>query len=474
MPPRSPLAHGLIAAALGLLLMSGAGPARALDPSCLTHSEVGAKQGVDFVAAVARQAPAVVSLLAIGQDADWDDDEGGRVPARPRLGLDRVSGSGFFISADGYVLTSAHVVSGAQETSVLVGGERRYQADIVGLDRRTDVALLKISASNLPVAALGSGASLCPGEWVAALGAPFGFDQSLTAGVVSANPRFVPGGNGVPLIQTDVALNPGNSGGPLFDERGQVVGMNSMIYSSSGRYVGLSFALPIETAMRIAEELRSTGRVTRGQIGARTQVLTAELAPAFGLASPVGALIVRVEAGGPAAGAGLRSGDVVLSINGSPAMGYAEIQERIAAARPGTSLALGIWRHKSAMTVKVVVSESSPDLPRRVAVRSDAQELRLGLELTERTTRQMGGLFEPGLYVKAASGSAQRAGLRLGDMILAVNDVSVAGIAELDTALGSVRQGETVALLIRRGTITTFVPVMPPMPLTRSSLSTVR
>jgi serine protease Do len=279
--------------------------------------------------------------------------------------------------------------------------------------------------------------------------------------VVSANPRFLPGGSGVPLIQTDVALNPGNSGGPLFNERGEVVGLNSMGYSSYGAYMGVSFALPIDTAMRIAAELRSTGRVTRGQIGARTQALTPELAPAFGLEAPLGALIVRVDPGGPAAAAGLRSGDVVLGIDGRAAMAYAEIQEHVAASRPGNSLTLGIWRRKAGLTLKLIVAESTPDLPTRLVAPVVAYEARLGLDLVERTGRQAGGPLEPGLYVRSASGSAQRAGLRFGDMILAVNDVGVGALSDLDKALETIGQGETVALLVRRGSITTFVPVMP-------------
>ncbi|RZL96211.1 MAG: PDZ domain-containing protein [Variovorax sp.] len=401
-----------------------------------------------------------MSVLVVGQGNDGFDEDEMRVPARSRLGSDRSSASGFVISNDGYILTSAHAVLGVQETSVIIEGQRRLPADIVGLDRRTDVAVLKIAASNLPAAAVGSSARLCPGEWVAALGAPFGFELSVTAGVVSANPRFLPGGSGVPLIQTDVALNPGNSGGPLFNERGEVVGMNSMIYSVSGGYQGVSFSSPIDAAMRIASELRSTGRVTRGQIGARTQALTSDLAPAFGLDGPLGALIVRVDSGGPAENAGLRSGDVVLAVNGGTAMAYAEIQERVAATRPGSSLALNIWRHRVPLTVTVAVAESQPDLPLRAASLSGS-EVRLGLGLVERTARQGGGLLEPGLYVKSVSGSAQRAGLRLGDMVLAVNDVGVAGIAELDAALASAGQ-DTVALLVRRGTATSFVAVVPP------------
>lgn len=451
----------VLLAVLAAVALLGTPPSWSHDSSCQGPSEV-PRQGVDFAAAVARQAPAVVSVLTSGQITDGVDGDEFSMAGRSRAGFERASASGFVVGADGYVLTSAHVVSGAQEISVLVGERRRLAAEVVGLDRRTDVALLKIAATNLPVAAIGSSARLCAGEWVAALGAPFGFEQSVTAGMVSANPRFLPGGSGVPLIQTDVALNPGNSGGPLFNDRGEVVGVNSMAYSAGGGYSGVSFALPIDTAMRVAAELRSTGRVTRGQIGARTQALTSDLAPAFGLDAPLGALIVRVDAGGPAARAGLRSGDIVLGVDGSTATAYAEIQNRVAAARPGSSLTLNVWRRKAPLVVKLTVVESAPDLPQRVAALG-GRDVRLGLDLVERSARQ----GEPALYVRSASGAAQRAGLRFGDVVLAVNDVGVAGIADLDRALEAIRPGETVALLIRRGSITSFVAVTPGNELTR-------
>lgn len=455
----------MLAATLGVLACLGTTHSLSGDRPCIESAER-PKQGVDFVAAVAREAPAVVSVLAIGQGTDWGSNDEIGIPARSRLGSERSSASGFVVSADGYILTSAHAVLDAQEISVLVGGHRRLPADVVGLDRRSDLAVLKIAATNLPVAAIGSSARLCPGEWVAALGAPFGFEQSVTAGMVSANPRFLPGGNGVALIQTDVALNPGSSGGPLFNGRGEVVGMNSMIYSATGGYLGVSFTLPIDTAMRIAAELRSTGRVTRGQLGARTQALTSDLALAFGLDAPLGALIVRVDAGGPAASAGLRSGDVVLGFDDNKATAYSDIQERVAAARPGSALTLSVWRRKVPLTVKLTVAESPPDLPRRAGP-PGGREQRLGLDLVERSATRTGGLLEAGLYVRSTSGSAQRAGLRLGDVVLAVNDVAIAGIADMDKALETIREGETLALLIRRGSITTFVPVTPASGLSR-------
>ncbi|OUM00931.1 trypsin-like peptidase domain-containing protein [Variovorax sp. JS1663] len=450
------IAHNALASLLGALALALAGACAswARDRPCADPAGV-SKQAADFVTAVVRQAPAVVTVLAEGSDANAAD----RWALSP-WNSGRASATGFIIDTEGQVLTSAHVVSGAQTLSVELGGQRRLPADLVGLDRRTDIAVLKIGAANLPVAAIGSSARLCAGEWVAALGSPFGFDQSLTAGVVSANPRFLPGGSGVPLIQTDVALNPGSSGSPLFNERGEVVGVNSMAYSPDGGYRGLSFALPIDTAMRVVAELRSAGHVTRGQIGARTQAMTLDLAPAFGLDSASGALIVRVDPGSPAAAAGLRSGDVIVGIDGSTPMAHAEIQDRVAGARPGSGLTLSIWRRKAAMAVKVVVAESAPDLPKR-AVASASHEVRLGLELFERTGKGAGGLLEPGLYVRSASGAAHRAGLRFGDLILAVNDVRVDGLTDLDAALASVADGETVALLVRRGAITSYVPVAP-------------
>ncbi|VTU27734.1 putative periplasmic serine endoprotease DegP-like precursor [Variovorax sp. PBL-H6] len=463
--PSKLFARQVVATTLRALACLGTTCSWSGDRLCIESAER-STHGADFVAAVARQAPAVVSVLAIGQGTDWGGSDELGTGARSRLGSERSSASGFVVSADGYILTSAHAVIDAEEISVLVDGRRRLPAGVVGLDRRSDLAVLKVAATSLPVAAIGSSAHLCAGEWVAALGAPFGFEQSVTAGMVSANPRFLPGGSGVALIQTDVALNPGSSGGPLFNGRGEVVGMNSMAYSASGGYLGVSFTLPIDSAMRIAVELRSTGRVTRGQIGARTQALTSDLATAFGLDTAMGALIVRVDAGGPAASAGLRSGDVVLGVDQDKATAYADIQERVAAARPGSALTMSVWRRKAPMTVKLTVAESAPDLPRRTTP-SSGREQRLGLDLVERSARQTGVLLEPGLYVRSTSGSAQRAGLRLGDVVLAVNDATVAGIADLDKALESIGQGETVALLIRRGAITTFVPLTPPPGLTR-------
>ncbi|SEK84761.1 serine protease, S1-C subfamily, contains C-terminal PDZ domain [Variovorax sp. YR750] len=309
------VAKGLIVAAVAAFVLTGQTSAWSQARSCLERGRP-QSQAVDFAAAAARQSPAVVSIM-VTENGGERPVAGDTRPSTPwERGWGRGFASGFIVDSDGYILTSAHAVSGARSISIATADQRRFDAEVVGTDRLSDVALLKVAATGLPVVVLGRGSELCPGEWVAAMGAPFGFERSVTAGVVSANPRYVPGGSGVPLIQTDVALNPGNSGGPLFDERGEVVGLNSMIYSPGGGYFGVSFSLPIDTAMQVADQLRTAGYVRRGHIGARTQPLTAELAPAFGLGAALGR----------AGGAGRR---------GQPGRGSGASQRRRGAGRRG-------------------------------------------------------------------------------------------------------------------------------------------
>jgi serine protease Do len=453
------------AALLGVLAVLMAPTLRAQQRSCMERTPYARQGAPDFAMAAARQGPAVVGIAVSGWNGEWTDAAGqadGSLRPSSAWGERDARGlaSGFIVRDDGYILTSAHAVIGAQRFAVSTADHRHFEAEVVGFDRRTDVALLKIAGNNLPVVTPGRSARLCPGEWVAAMGAPFGFDRSVTAGVVSANPRYMPGGYGVALIQTDVALNPGNSGGPLFDARGDVVGMNSMIYSPSGGYLGVSFSLPIDTALRIADELRTSGHVTRSHLGARTQPLTAELASAFGLGTEQGALVVRVDPGSPAERAGLRSGDVVLAVEAAAPMTYADIQERVSSARPGSRLALNVWRHRAALPLQVSVVASAPDVvPASVA--GDAKEVRLGLELVERKGPPGIGSLDPGLYVKRASGSAQQAGLRFGDAVLAVNDTSVSGLQDFDAALRAAGDGNAVALLVMRGSAHNFVAIAP-------------
>lgn len=266
-------------------------------------------------------------------------------------------GSGFVIRPDGYVLTNAHVIEGADAVKVRLTSKREYEAKVIGADPYTDVALLKIDASGLQAVHAGDPASMEPGEWVAAIGSPFGFDNSVTVGVVSAKGRLLPNGSYVPFIQTDVALNPGNSGGPLFDTRGNVIGINSQIYSQTGGYMGISFAIPINIAMEISEQLRQHGRVVRGRIGIQLQELTYQLATALGLAEVQGALVTAVEHGGPAHRGGIRPGDVILSLNGETVATTADLARLVGGARPGSTVTAEIWRNGARSSVKVKVDE---------------------------------------------------------------------------------------------------------------------
>lgn len=266
-------------------------------------------------------------------------------------------GSGFIISADGYILTNAHVVAETEEITVKLTNKREYQAQLVGVDALTDIALLKIDAKDLQAVKIGKAETLEPGEWVAAIGAPFGFENSVTVGVVSAKGRMLPNESYVPFIQTDVAVNPGNSGGPLFSTQGEVVGINSQIYSETGGYMGISFAIPIDIAMNIAQQLREKGSVTRGRIGVQIQELTVDLATSFGLEEPQGALVAAVEQGGPAAQAGIKAGDILLSLNGEKVESAADLARFVASTQPGASASVEIWRQNEKLQAKIQVGE---------------------------------------------------------------------------------------------------------------------
>ncbi|MDP3759271.1 MAG: trypsin-like peptidase domain-containing protein [Ramlibacter sp.] len=447
------------------LLTPGTAPAAPPGPdhSCLERA-AGAATGPGFVAAVARVAPAVVNVTVIRERGEPFEELDGMefflssVAGLPLPGSavpERAVSSGFIIAADGQVLTSAHAVLGAQEAWVRTAEGGRYRARVLGIDRRTDVALLKVDASGLPVVPLAAGTRLCPGEWVGAIGTPFGFEHSVTAGVVSAYPRYVPGTGGLPLIQTDAAINPGSSGGPLFNASGVVVGMNSMIFSALGGSVGLSFALPIDRVMRIAGALRAGGAAARASIGLRTQLVTPELASAFGLDGVRGALVVRVDPEGPAAAAGVRAGDIVLAVNAGAAASQPEIEEAIASAGADAPIALELWRRRASRRAIVVLAR--PEAVRMGPARPLAAEARLGLELA---SRQATAGMPAGVYVESAAGSALLAGIEAGDRITAVNDIEVATTADFDTALDSVKVGKVIAVLVSRGAAAVYVPVV--------------
>jgi serine protease Do len=372
----------------------------------------------------------------------------------------RSLGSGFIISADGYILTNAHVVTETDDVTVKLTNKREYKAKVIGVDTRSDVALVKIDAAGLPVTAIGDATKLEVGEWVAAIGAPFGFENSVTAGIVSAKGRSLPDESYVPFIQTDVAVNPGNSGGPLFNMRGEVVGINSQIYSRTGGFMGLSFAIPIDIAMDVANQLRTTGKVTRGRIGVQAQEMTVELASSFGLKEPNGALVAGVEKGAPAEKAGIMPGDVILSFDGKPVESSADLARLVANTKPGSIVNVDVWRKGARKTLQVPVAELMPERP---AAQNEPQTKiptgRGGLALSELTPQQKNRLkTDHGLLVRGVSGPAQRAGIEPGDVVLAVNDTPTNSVPAFEKQLAR-NAGSTVALLIKRGPDTLYVPL---------------
>ena len=377
----------------------------------------------------------------------------------PREGL----GSGFIISKDGYILTNAHVIAGSDEVNVrLADAKREFKAKVIGIDKRTDVALLKVEATDLPVAALGDSSKLQAGEWVAAIGSPFGFANTITAGIVSAKERALPDEMYVPFIQTDVAVNPGNSGGPLLNLAGEVVGVNSMIYSGTGGYMGVSFAIPIEVALEVAKQLQSSGKVTRGRVGIGIQPVTEELAQSFGLDKATGAVIVNVEKGGPADQAGARVGDVVVAWNGEKLEDPNELPRLVAATKPGTRASLEVLREGRPETLKVQVGEIADE--ETVAKAEPAQKdppNRLGLavrELPEADRRTLG--VDYALVVTAVVGPAARSSPILpGDIIVAVNQRRFSSLEEFNKLVAQHDKGSRVALLVRRGDASIYVPM---------------
>lgn len=382
-------------------------------------------------------------------------------PAGPQEFQERTLGSGFIISTDGDILTNAHVAMDTDTVTVKLNNRREYKAKVVGVDQRTDVALIKIDATNLPVVQIGDPSKLEVGEWVAAIGAPFGFENSVTAGIVSAKGRSLPDGSFVPFIQTDVAVNPGNSGGPLFNMREEVVGINSQIYSRTGGFMGVSFAIPIDIAMNVVKQLRTSGKVTRGRIGVQAQELTAELAKSFGLKDISGALVTLIEKDSPADKGGIRPGDVILSFNNKPIQTAADLALSVANTNPGTMAPIQIWRKGASMLLNVTVGETVPDrAPTASAERAEqTQPNQAGLVLGDLSSDQRKRLnITNGVGVRSAVGTALKAGLQSGDIILAVNNVPVENAAMLEAQLKQ-NAGNTVALLVMRGNVTLYLPL---------------
>lgn len=372
--------------------------------------------------------------------------------------IQRGQGSGFIVSSDGIVLTNAHVVADATEISVKLTDRREFTARVLGVDKRTDIAVLKIDATDLPAVDIGQPDKLKVGEWVAAIGSPFGFENTITSGIVSAKARALPDENYVPFIQTDVAVNPGNSGGPLFNMDGEVVGVNSQIFSRTGGYMGLSFAIPIDVAMKVKDDLVQNGKVTRGRIGVQIQDVNQALANSFGLPKPQGALISGVEPGSPAEKAKLRSGDVVLGVNGKQISQLSDLSGAISATKPGDNARLQVWRDGKSLDIDVKVVELV-EQKLVMSKRDDSQTSeKLGLTLREldpgeRAQLKTGG----GLLVENAKGAAARAGIQAGDIILAFNDTPLTSIEQLKGLVN--KSDRTIALLIQRAESRMYFPV---------------
>lgn len=392
-------------------------------------------------------------------------------PSQPQPGQEeeqpRGVGSGFVITSDGYVMTNAHVVDGADEIYVTLTDKKEFKAKLVGFDKRTDVALVKIDAKDLPKVTLGDVSKLKVGEWVLAIGSPFGLENTVTAGIVSAKARDT--GEYLPFIQTDVAVNPGNSGGPLINTRGEVVGINSQIYSRSGGYMGISFAIPIDEAMRVADQLKASGKVVRGRIGVSIAEVTKDVAEPLGLSKPQGALVRMVEAASPAEKAGVEAGDIILKFNGVAIDKASDLPRLVGNTKPTSKVPMQVWRKGASRELTVTVAEmeaekliqtsdKKPKQPNAEATPPNA----LGLVVSELTDAQKSELrVKGGVLVESVEGSASRVGLRQGDIVLSLNNVDITSAKQFDQMVAKLEKGKNAVLLVRRGDSAQFVPIKP-------------
>ncbi len=388
----------------------------------------------------------------------------GRKPVPPTdEEIPRGVGSGFIISADGYVMTNAHVVDGADEVYVTLTDKREFKAKIVGADARTDVALVKIDGSSLPRLTLGDSNKIRAGEWVIAIGSPFGLDNSVSAGIVSAKARDT--GDYVPLIQTDVAVNPGNSGGPLINMRGEVIGINSQIYSRSGGYMGISFAVPIDEAIRVSEQLKTTGKVTRGRIGVQIGEVTKDVAESLGLSRAQGVLVSRVEPGGPAEKAGLEAGDIILKFNGTAIERNNDLQRQVGATKPGVKATLTVWRKGASREIGITIAEMEADkVARKDDKKPKAEQAAnaLGLVVSDLSETQRKELkTDSGVQVDSAEGPSARAGLRAGDVILRLNNLDVKDARQFNALVAKLEAKKIASVLVRRGDSAQYLTIRP-------------
>ncbi|MGI4813168.1 MAG: DegQ family serine endoprotease [Janthinobacterium lividum] len=448
-------------------------PARA----AMMPAEAAAKTGVpDFSGLAETYGPAVVNISAkhdghsaashspqMQMPSDPDDPFFqffqhfyGQMPKQddsPSVSL----GSGFIVSPDGYILTNAHVVDDANVVTVKLTDKREFRAKVIGSDKHSDIAVLKIEASHLPTVRIGNPAQSKVGQWVSAIGSPYGFTNTVTAGIISAKARSLPDETYVPFIQTDVPVNPGNSGGPLFNLNGEVIGINSMIYSQTGGFQGLSFAIPIDVAMKVEDQIIKTGHVSRGRIGVAIQEMDQTLAKSFGLDQARGALVASVEPGSPAAKAGIKPGDVILQVDGKAVDDSTSLPEEIAEHRPGSTTHLDVWRDRKDRDIAVTVGTLSDT---KVASNDDAgvSAGRLGVAVRPLTPdEKRGASLAGGLVVENSGGAAESAGIQPGDIILAINGEPTTTVAQLRDRIQ--HAGGSIALLIQRGDAQIFVPV---------------
>ena len=375
-------------------------------------------------------------------------------------------GSGFILTSDGYIMTNAHVVEGADEVLVTLTDDREFKARIIGADKRSDVAVVKIEATGLPAVKVGDVNRLKVGEWVIAIGSPFGLKNTVTAGIVSAKQRDT--GDYLPFIQTDVAINPGNSGGPLINMRGEVVGINSQIYSRSGGFMGISFAIPMDEATRVSDQLRTSGRVSRGRIGVQIDQVTKDVAESIGLGKPTGALVRGVESGSPADKAGVEAGDIITRFDGKVIEKHSDLPRLVGNIKPGTKSTLTVFRRGSSKELAVVIAEVEPE---KVAARTPEREEKpkasaagqsLGLGVSELNDAQRKELkVKGGVKVEAATDAAARAGLREGDVIVAIANVDIANVKEFEAAVVKVDRSKPVNVLFRRGEWAQYAVIRP-------------
>jgi len=488
------LFRGILVSTLSAFLLSGFLGAACAETATPSDRQPQASRLPDFTELVERVGPAVVNIrttekaarIDYGTDEDQElqeflyrffglpvpevDSEGrreqGSIP--DRQSIRRGIGSGFIISPDGYILTNAHVVEGADEVYIRLVDKREFKARIVGVDKRTDVGVVKIDGADLPYLKLGLSRNVRAGEWVIAIGSPFDLDNTVTAGIVSAKARDT--GDYLPLIQTDVAVNPGNSGGPLINMRGEVIGITSQIYSRSGGYMGISFAIPIDEAIQVSEQLKTTGRVIRGRIGVQIGEISSEVAKLLGLQKKEGALVQRVEPGGPADKGGLQAGDIILGLNGSPIERFTDLPRQVGSSKPGSQIKLLVWRKGADREIVITVAESPSDKTAKLSgmkkkggkKTDDAAGRILGLSVSDLSDSQKSqSQTEGGVVVTTVEGASAQAGLKPGDVILRVNNSDVKNARQFESLASRLDASRTILLLVRRGETFQFVPIRP-------------